>query len=1412
MELVVTEKDNAARRISEILSDGSYGTDRRNGVNVYRWGDRRCVGLSGHVVGVDFPPEYDDWRDVEPVELVSADVTKRPTKQNIVRTLQELAREADSAVIATDYDREGELIGKEAYELVTEVADIPIERVRFSSITEREVTDAFADPDDLDFDLAAAGEARQVIDLLWGAALTRFLSLSAGQLGNDFISVGRVQSPTLKLIVDREREIEAFDPEDYWELFADLEKAGEGFEAQYFFREDGTENERVWEEAAATETHERLTGAETATVTSVRRRQRTDDPPAPFNTTQFIRAASSIGLSAQKAMSIAEDLYTAGYVTYPRTDNTVYPEDTDPRALLETFADTGAFGEDAASLLDRKEIEPTRGETETTDHPPIHPTGEVPARQELSEDEWKTYELVVRRFFATVAEPATWEHLRVVAEANGCSLKANGKRLVEPGYHAVYPYSSASESHVPDVEEGESLAVSEVRLEAKQTQPPRRRGQSRLIEEMESLGIGTKCLTGGTPVLVRTNDGDIERRAVGDLFDAERVVMADGNTDIATVEDGPRTVSFHEDSERTVEREQTVVSERPLREDERIVEIRTRTGSFSVTADHPLYRCTDDGSEIVPAESVSPGDELLTARPTWAPDSTDGSTVVTWEEFASACDKSSKLYGADCADGIDSYRDETGLTQNDLADRIGTHPSQLSTYENGKRDVPVWILGELEIRPERLHGLNHQTTFENPFPLEWSPALARVLANLLGDGSVSEKLSENTIDVRYHNTDRHLIERFASDIEALFGIRPSVREGSKSEPNRRKPYYVQLPSALGRVLLYVLEEVTVDGCPDVPRWLEPAFVGALFDDEGHISRERKAFISNTDHDLLAGVATMLATHGIDTKLAPGQHRLHVRGRSNVERFLDVVPIAADEKFYRGLDALREYDVTRHKAQLLEVTTGEPRTSDELAETLGLTRSRANDFVRDLREEGYLEKRVEGSNRSHDGNRTVRYVSRDFDESIYSTVLGYPSSTPVLDVRDREYDGRVYDLTIDEDAPNFAVEGGTIVHNSTRHGTLQKLYDRGYIEDDPPRPTRLAMAVVEAAEAFAEHVVDEGMTARLERDMSAIAEGEKSLDEVTEESREMLREIFEELHDSREAVGDHIREALKEDKVLGPCPECGERLLVRRSRRGSYFVGCDGYPDCEFTLPLPSNGEPTTTDEVCEEHDLKHVKMLAGRSTFVHGCPMCEAARADDEEDVVIGECPECGREEGGELAIKRTRAGGRLVGCTRYPDCEYSLPLPRRGEIEVTDEYCEEHDLPELVVHTDGDEPWELGCPICNYAEYRERNRVTDLTDLDGVGPKTAEKLAAAGVESPAALRAADPETLAAEVQGVSADRVRDWQAELPEDEPDEDAESEGVAAGDEPEAADEDGTAADEDDGTLDRIEAEVGEITSED
>ncbi len=329
--------------------------------------------------------------------------------------------------------------------------------------------------------------------------------------------------------------------------------------------------------------------------------------------------------------------------------------------------------------------------------------------------------------------------------------------------------------------------------------------------------------------------------------------------------------------------------------------------------------------------------------------------------------------------------------------------------------------------------------------------------------------------------------------------------------------------------------------------------------------------------------------------------------------------------------------------------------------------------------------------------------------------------------------------------------------STRHNTIDKLYDRGYIEDNPPRPTQLARGVVEAAEEYADMVVSEGMTAELEADMAAIASGEKTLDEVTEESREMLREVFEALEGAEEEVGQHIRERLKEDKALGPCPECGERLLVRKSRYGSFFVGCDGYPDCENTLPLPNKGEPQVLSETCEEHGLRHVKMLAGRGTFTHGCPQCQADEADAEEDTVIGACPDCGEADGGELAIKRVRSGSRLVGCTRYPDCDYSLPLPRRGDIEVTDATCEEHDLPELIVHN-GDEPWELGCPICNWEAYQEEKR-NSLQSVKGIGKKTAKKLEDAGIKTVDELKAADPDDVAGTVEGVSASQVRTWKS-----------------------------------------------------
>ena len=136
-----------------------------------------------------------------------------------------MGKEADHITIATDYDREGELIGVEALKIVQEAhPGLKADRVRYSAIVKDEILKAFQNSGKVDFDLAASGEARQIIDLVWGAALTRYISLTSGRLGKEFLSVGRVQSPTLALIVDREREIQAFESQPYWEIYADLEK------------------------------------------------------------------------------------------------------------------------------------------------------------------------------------------------------------------------------------------------------------------------------------------------------------------------------------------------------------------------------------------------------------------------------------------------------------------------------------------------------------------------------------------------------------------------------------------------------------------------------------------------------------------------------------------------------------------------------------------------------------------------------------------------------------------------------------------------------------------------------------------------------------------------------------------------------------------------------------------------------------------------------------------------------------------------------------------------------------------------------------------------------------------------------------------------------------------------------------
>ncbi len=536
MKLVVAEKTNAAENIAKELGVGTK-KDKVYNTPVCRFtreGEEWvAMGLRGHILAVDFPREL-QWREDQgwfgvdeegevfpaslpstlahpPFEkvrkpftkegvdikgwkvpslpyLVWAPVVKEPAEKEIIRTLKNLAKKADEVIIATDFDREGELIGSDAVSMVRQVnEDVPVVRARYSSFTKPELEHAFARENlvAVDDDLAAAGESRQFIDLIWGAVLTRYLTMAKfGGLGN-VRSAGRVQTPTLALVARREKERQAFVPEDYWVVRGTAAtQGGEEFKVAHA-------TARFKDEATATCAYQDAKAAGKARVTDVVKKTRKGTIQTPFNTTSLQTAAAAEGLTPARTMRIAESLYMSGLISYPRVDNTVYPETLDLSEVVTMLKGVPQYANYCDELLAAQPLKATRGKQETTDHPPIYPTG-VGDPDKLRPEEWKLYNLIARRFLATLSEQPVIEGTKVTLDAGGQTFAASGDVLVKPGYRAIYPYGSKKDEQLPALSVGQEVDLTSLDLEAKQTEPPARYSQGKLVQEMERLGLGTK--------------------------------------------------------------------------------------------------------------------------------------------------------------------------------------------------------------------------------------------------------------------------------------------------------------------------------------------------------------------------------------------------------------------------------------------------------------------------------------------------------------------------------------------------------------------------------------------------------------------------------------------------------------------------------------------------------------------------------------------------------------------------------------------------------------------------------------------------------------------------------------------------------------------------------------------------------
>jgi DNA topoisomerase-1 len=539
VELVVTEKNDAAHQIARLLCDvGRPKEDKVYSTPVYRFTHDKqewvTVGLRGHIMAPDFPPElkFDKkqgwygltadgehlpakipeglarppfeskrkpyladgidikgWKVPSLPYLVWAPIEKEPAEKEIIRSLKSLAKKADKIVIGTDFDREGELIGSDALRQIRQVApEVPISRARYSAFTKAEIDHAFENLVPLDQDLADAGEARQYIDLIWGAVLTRYLTMAHyGGFGN-VRSAGRVQTPTLALVVKRERERQAFVAKDYWVVCGSAKRSLDGKDDAFRIAHATA---RFWDEKEADAVFERVQDSKVAHVIDIERKSRTQRPPTPFNTTSLQAAAAAEGISPARTMRLAESLYMDGLISYPRVDNTVYPRSLDLSACVKALSSVPQYHLVCGELLAQDKLTATRGKQETTDHPPIYPT--APANPEkLQPAAWKLYNLVARRFLATLMAPSVIEGTKVKLDIEGEIFLASGNVLAKPGYRAIYPFGLKKDEQLPALAKGDTVDVIGINKDHKQTEPPARYSQGKLIQEMEKRGLGTK--------------------------------------------------------------------------------------------------------------------------------------------------------------------------------------------------------------------------------------------------------------------------------------------------------------------------------------------------------------------------------------------------------------------------------------------------------------------------------------------------------------------------------------------------------------------------------------------------------------------------------------------------------------------------------------------------------------------------------------------------------------------------------------------------------------------------------------------------------------------------------------------------------------------------------------------------------
>jgi DNA topoisomerase-1 len=469
VKLVVVESPAKAKTIEKYLGPG-----------------HRVLASYGHVR--DLPPKDGS---VDPDDGFAMLWETYPDKARQLKAIADEAKKADTLILATDPDREGEAISWHVQEVLRKKKLLPakVERVTFNAITKATVTEAMKHPRALDEDLIDAYRARRALDYLVGFTLSPILwrKLPGAK------SAGRVQSVALRLIVDREREIELFRAQEYWSISAQFEADGQGFTARLVGL-DGKKIDRLTIGAKGeADTAKAVVEAGHFTVATTETKPFTRNPPPPFTTSTLQQEASrKLGFSASHTMRLAQSLYEDGLITYMRTDGVeMTPEAVSAarRAIADRY--------DAGYVPDKPRFYTTKAKNAQEAHEAIRPT-EFNRNQAASGDHGRLYSLIFNRALASQMASARLERTTVELTdgAGRATLRATGQVVLFPGYLALYEEGLDEKSddeesaRMPMLKAGDAPLKRSVDAVQSFTQPPPRYSEASLVKRLEELGIG----------------------------------------------------------------------------------------------------------------------------------------------------------------------------------------------------------------------------------------------------------------------------------------------------------------------------------------------------------------------------------------------------------------------------------------------------------------------------------------------------------------------------------------------------------------------------------------------------------------------------------------------------------------------------------------------------------------------------------------------------------------------------------------------------------------------------------------------------------------------------------------------------------------------------------------------------------